>query len=421
MKSNNSVIDTVYDTIIIGGGASGMMAASSISKNKKVLIIEKNNILGKKLLITGGGRCNLTNHELDLRKLLKNYKQAEQFLYSAFTQYSVKDTLDFFNKRNMPTKVEEYGRVFPVSDSARSVYNVLFKELNNRGVEVLSNAKVTNIIHDSKNIDGVEIEINKKKIIYKAKRYILATGGTSHPETGSTGDAFSWLKDMGHCVFEPKASLVPLRSNEAWIKKIQGLALQDIKINLFVDDKKVISKKGKILFTHFGVSGPTILNMSKEIGESLDKKQKVYVGIDIMSGLDHGTLNNTLTDLFQNNPKKKIVNILSELINKNLTSIILQNSKISEDIVGNAVTKEMRIILIENIKNVKINIHGLLDENDAIVSDGGVDLKEIDFKNMKSKIINNLYIIGDLLNIDRPSGGYSLQICWTTGYLAGRE
>lgn len=411
----------IYDTIIIGGGASGMMAASSISKNKKVLIIEKNNILGKKLLITGGGRCNLTNHELDLRKLLKNYKQAEQFLYSAFTQYSVKDTLDFFNKRKMPTKVEEYGRVFPMSDSARSVYNVLFKELNNRGVEVLSNAKVINMIHDNKNIDGVEVEVNKKKLVYKAKKYILATGGTSHPETGSTGDAFSWLRDMGHKVFEPKASLVPLRSNDVWIKKIQGLTLQDIKINLFVDDKKILSKKGKILFTHFGLSGPTILNMSKEIGGYLDKKHKVCVGVDIMSGFDHGVLNKTLTDLFQNNPKKKIVNILSELINKNLVSIILQNSKISEDTVGNAVTKEMRITLIENIKNIKINIHGLLDENDAIVSDGGVDLKEIDFKNMKSKIIDNLYIIGDLLNIDRPSGGYSLQICWTTGYLAGRE
>jgi predicted Rossmann fold flavoprotein len=415
------ILNKIYDTIIIGGGASGMMAASSISKNKKVLIIEKNNILGKKLLITGGGRCNLTNHELDLRKLLKNYKKAEQFLYSAFTQYSVKDTLDFFNKRNMPTKVEEYGRVFPVSDSARSVYNVLFKELNNRGVEVLSNARVTNIIHDNKSIEGVEVEINKRKIVYKAKKYILATGGTSHPETGSTGDAFIWLRDMGHNVTEPKASLVPLRCNDVWIKKLQGLTLQDIKLNLFVDDKKVISKKGKILFTHFGISGPTVLNMSKEIGEYLDKKQKVSIGIDIMSGFDHGVLNKTLTDIFQNNPKKKITNILSDLINKNFVPVILKNSNIDENTVGNAVTKEMRITLIENMKNVKINIHGLLDENDAIVSDGGVDLKEIDFKNMKSKIIDNLYIIGDLLNIDRPSGGYSLQICWTTGYLAGRE
>lgn len=412
--------NTEYDIVIIGGGASGMMAASSIGKNKKVLLIEKNNILGKKLLITGGGRCNVTNNEFDLRKLLKNYKKAEQFLYSAFTQYGVKDSLDFFNTRNMPTKVEEYGRVFPVSDSARSVYNVLVKEIKNKGIEVLSNAKVTNIIHDTKQVTGIEVEINKKKIIYKAKKYILATGGTSHPETGSTGDAYAWLEDMGHTVHTPKPSLVPLRSNDSWLKKLQGIALQDIKINLYAGDKKMSAKKGKILFTHYGVSGPTILNMSKEVNDYLEQKQKVYLSIDLLPAYDHGSLNKTLTDLFQNNPKKKIVNILGELINKNLISTILQNSKVDEGLLGTQVTKDLRMILIENLKTLKINIHGLLDESEAVIADGGVDIKEIDFKTMKSKVMSNLYIIGDLLNIDRPSGGYSLQLCWTTGFLAGR-
>ena len=416
MKSNN--ID--YDIIIIGGGASGMMAASSVVKNKKVLLIEKNNILGKKLLITGGGRCNLTNAELDLRKLLKNYKKAEQFLYSAFTQYGVKDSLDFFNIRNMPTKVEDYGRVFPVSDSARSVYNVLIKEIKNKNIDLLSNANVQNILHDKKQVTGVEVEINKKKIVYTAKKYILATGGTSHPETGSTGDAYAWLEHMGHTVHTPKPSLVPLRSNDIWLKKLQGIALQDIKINLFADGQKVDSRKGKILFTHYGVSGPTILNMSKNISDYLDKKQKVYLNLDLLPQYDHGALNKILTDIFQKNAKKKVVNILSDLINKNLISIILQNSKIDESLTGTNITKELRMILIENIKNVKINIQGLLDESEAVIADGGVDIREIDFKNMQSKVIENLYVIGDLLNIDRPSGGYSLQLCWTTGFLAGR-
>ncbi|MBC7981522.1 aminoacetone oxidase family FAD-binding enzyme, partial [Candidatus Parcubacteria bacterium] len=337
-----------YDIIIIGGGASGMMAASSVGRNKKVLLIEKNNILGKKLLITGGGRCNLTNEEYDLRKLLKNYKKAEQFLYSAFTQYGVKDSLTFFNSRNMPTKVEAYGRVFPVSDSARSVYNVLVKEIKNKNIEVLSDAKVLDILHNTTTVTGVEVEINKKKIIYTAQKYILATGGTSHPETGSTGDAYAWLKSMGHTVHTPKPSLVPVKSNDVWLKKLQGVVLQDIKIRIFADGEKKNSKKGKILFTHFGISGPTVLNMSKEISDYLNLNQKVYLGLDILPGYDHGTLNKTLTDLFQTNSKKKISNILPEIVNKNLIPIILQNTKIDEGITGNAVTKEMRMALIEN-------------------------------------------------------------------------
>jgi predicted Rossmann fold flavoprotein len=416
MKSNN--LDTVYDIIIIGGGAAGMMAAASIERDRKVLIIEKNNNLGKKLLITGGGRCNVTNAEFDLRVLLKNYKKAEQFLYSAFTQYDVEDSLKYFNSRDMPTKVEEYGRVFPVSDSARSVYNVLLNDIKkNKNLEILSNTSVNNIIFSNGKITEVETD----KGLYKAKKYILATGGTSHPETGSTGDAYDWLRDMGHTVHTPKPSLVPLRSHDRWIKQIQGLSLQSIKINLFADDKKVNSKKGKILFTHFGVSGPTILNMSKEISGYLDQRQKVYISIDLLNQYDHSALNKNLTDLFQNNAKKKIANILSELINKKLVSVILQNSKIDEALTGTNITKELRMVLIENLKNLKININGLLDESEAIVSDGGVDLKEIDFKNMQSKIIKNLFIVGDLLNIDRPSGGYSLQLCWTTGYLAGSK
>ncbi len=415
MKLNN--IKNIYDVIIIGGGAAGMMAAASIDRGNKVLLIEKNENLGKKLLITGGGRCNVTNAEFDLRKLLKNYKKAEPFLYSAFTQYGVEDSLKYFNDRNMPTKVEEYGRVFPVSDSAKSVFNVLLNDIKkNKNLEILSNAKVEDILFESGKVTGVKTQ----KDVYKARRYILATGGTSHPETGSTGDAYIWLEKMGHKIHTPKPSLVPLRSNDKWIKQIQGLVLQDIKINLFIDDKKVNAKKGKILFTHFGVSGPTILNMSKEISDYLDQNCKVYISIDLLNKYDHGALNKYLTDLFQNNAKKKVMNILSDILNKNIVNIILENSKIDGNITGTQVTKEMRITFIDNLKSLKININGLLDENEAIVSDGGVDLKEIDFKNMQSKIVKNLYIVGDLLNIDRPSGGYSLQICWTTGYLAGR-
>jgi predicted Rossmann fold flavoprotein len=348
---------------------------------------------------------------------LKNYKKAEQFLYSAFTQYGVEDSLKYFNDRDMPTKVEEYGRVFPVSDSARSVYNVLLNDIKkNKNLEIVSNTPVTDILFEHGKIIGVKTD----KETYKARKYILATGGTSHPETGSTGDAYVWLRAMGHTVHTPKPSLVPLKSKDVWIKTLQGIALQQIKISVYADDTKMDSKKGKILFTHYGVSGPTILNMSKGISDLLGQKKKVFLGLDVLPQYDHGALNKTLTDLFQNNPKKKIVNILGELINKNLIAVILKNSRIDESLVGTNVTKDMRITLIENIKNIKIHIHGLLDESEAVIADGGVDIREIDFKTMRSKVVNNLCIVGDLLNIDRPSGGYSLQLCWTTGFIAAR-
>jgi predicted Rossmann fold flavoprotein len=413
------------DVIVIGGGPSGMMAAcTAAARGKKVVIIEKNDILGKKLLITGGGRCNMTNAEFDHKKLLSKFKEAEQFLFSAFSQWDVKNTLDFFHLRGLDTKVENEQRVFPITDRAQSVWDVLVQELKKQQVPVVSNAPVKKLHSENGVITSVEVLLNnKEKQIIKGTSVIIATGGTSRPETGSTGDGFVWLRDLGHTIHASDPSLVPLAIKDSWVKQLQGISLTDIKISTFQNNtKQQASKKSgtKLLFTHLGVTGPTILNMSKDIGELL-KYGEVELSIDLLPKDDFGTLNTRLQHLTKNEHKKKIKNALSVLIPSSLIDIVLSKSSISPDTEMNSLTRESRIALMHILKDLRMNVHGLLGTDKAIVSSGGVDIREIDFKTMRSKLYSNLYIIGDVLNIDRPSGGYSLQLCWTTGHVAGKH
>lgn len=407
-----------WDVIVIGGGASGMMAAGQASENgARVLLIEKNNRLGEKLLITGGGRCNVTNAELDTRKLLEKFEDASVFLYSTFSQWNVENTLEFFNSRSMPTKIENEKRVFPTSNKAESVWNVLLEFLKQGNVEILSDTEVKGFEIKDNRIAGVKVKGNK---ILKANSYILATGGLSRPETGSTGDGFKWLQEIGHTITTPKASLVPVKVKDKWVKDLQGITLPEVKITLFQNNKKQESKKGKILFTHFGVTGPTILNMSNDIDELL-KYGEVIIEIDILPQYDYGQLNLKLQEIFKENSNKKIKNTLGEIILNSLVDIILEKSEINPDTANHSITREERIKLVQILKHIRMEATGLLGTDKAIITSGGVDLKEIDFKTMQSKIFPNLYIIGDLLNINRPSGGYSLQLCWTTGSVAGKH
>lgn len=406
----------MWDVIVVGGGPAGLMAAGTAAKNKaKVLLIEKNDILGKKLLITGGGRCNLTNLQFDNRQLLAKFKDDGKFLFSAFSQYSVKETLNFFHKRGLATKVEKEKRVFPVSNSAESVLNVLLGYIKKSGVVVLSDSPVTEIVREDGTIVGVKLR-NKKTI--KGRSVIIATGGTSRPDTGSTGDGYLWLKNIGHTIIEPEPSLVPIMIKDAWIKKLAGVSLSDIKINLFQDNKKQDAAKGKILFTHVGVSGPTVLNMSRKIGELL-KHGEVVVSIDLLPAENYGTLNAKLQELFKKNHKKKFRNALPDIIPAAIAPIIVELSGIGLETECNSVTKEQRLQLIQLLKGVPLNVKKLLGADKAIITSGGVALNEVDFKTMRSRLFPNLYLIGDILNIDRPSGGYSLQLCWTTGFIAG--
>lgn len=407
-----------YDVLVIGGGPAGMMAAGrAAERGLSVLLVEKNDTLGKKLLITGGGRCNVTNAEFDDRALLAKFKEDGKYLFSAFSKFSVKESLDFFHLHEMQTKVENEKRVFPITDKAQSVWNVLVENMKKNGVEVMSNAEVVGFLVEGALLTGVKLKGGKT---LTAKSIILATGGKSRPETGSTGDGFKWLKDIGHTIIEPQAVLVPVALKDEWIKRLQGATFQDIRLTLFQNGQKQESKMGKLLFTHFGISGPTVLNMSQDIGELL-KYGDVVVGLDLFPDRGHDQINTMLMELFAKENKKKLKNALGTVILSTMVPIVMELAGIDLDITNSNITREQRLKLIQTLKNIPMNVKELLGTDKAIVTSGGVVLDEVDFKTMQSRLFPNLYLVGDILNIDRPSGGYSLQLCWTTGFVAGES
>lgn len=406
----------IYDVAVIGGGPAGMMAAGSAAeRGAKVILLEKNALLGKKLLITGGGRCNVTNAEFDDRRLLNKFKENSKFLFSAFSQFSVKETLNFFNGRGMETKIEAENRVFPHSDSAQSVWDVMHAYIKEGNVTIAKSSPASGFIKNGNKIAAIKLGDGKE---ISAKHFILATGGNSRPETGSTGDGFIWLKELGHKVKEPDAALVPVAIGDAWVRRISGVSVPEVNITLLQNNTKQNSLKGKILFTHFGLSGPTVLNMSKDIGELL-KYGDVVISLDLLPALDHGKLNAKLQEIFNANGNKKFKNSLGGLIPSALLPIISAKSNIKPDKFCNSITRDERLALIKFLKDLRMGVAGLLGVKKAVVTSGGVELAEVDFKTMRSRLYPNLYLVGDILNIDRPSGGYSLQLCWTTGYVAG--
>lgn len=408
--------NALWDVIVVGGGPSGMMAGGTAAeKGAKVILIEKNKTLGGKILITGGGRCNVTNSEFDTRKFLQKFKENGKFLFSAFAQWGVKETLDFFHARGMDTKVENELRAFPASNSAQSVLDVLAGYMHEHSVTVLSNSRVVEIAREGGKLIGVKLE-NKK--VVRGRAIIIATGGISRPETGSTGDGYLWLKNIGHTIIEPAPSLVPIAVKDGWVEKLAGVSLTDIKITILQNNEKKGVVKGKILFTHMGVSGPTILNMSKDIGELL-KHGNVILSLDLLPAEDYGTLNAKLQKLFKEHDKKKFQNVLSNLIPRAIAPVVIKLSGINSEIQCNSITREERLKLVNLLKSIPMRVDKLLGVEKAIASSGGVALHEVDFKTMRSRLFPNLYLAGDILNIDRPSGGYSLQLCWTTGFVAG--
>ncbi|ETB63892.1 TPA: aminoacetone oxidase family FAD-binding enzyme [Candidatus Nomurabacteria bacterium] len=407
----------IWDVVIIGGGASGMMASSVASSlGKSVLLLEKNKNLGEKLKITGGGRCNITNAEPDIHKFLEIYGKGKDFLYTPFSIFGVKDTFTYFESRGLPLVIEARYRVFPESQKALDVFNILNKEILDNKVFIKTNCRVLGFEKEKGEIKYVKTNQGD----FYAKSFILSTGGLSHPETGSTGDGLVFLKNLGHKVTEPSPDVVPLAVPDSWVHSLAGVSLSFMKITFYLDEKKQFSKTGKILFTHFGLSGPLILNSAKKVKELLHSGE-VKAFIDLYPDTDIKSIEMNLIKVFNNNKNKTFKNIFKEIVPDGIAKGIIElfnfvdlNKKV------HSITKEERKQISKLIKGLPIYISGTMGYDRAVVADGGVDMKEIDMKTMRSKIINNLYVTGDLLDMNRNSGGYSLQICWTTGYIAGK-
>lgn len=400
--------------IVIGGGAAGMIAAIFAAKNqKKVTLIEQNEKLGKKLFITGKGRCNFTN-ACDIEELFQSVVTNPKFLYSSFYSFSNDMVMDFFEKIGLPYKVERGNRVFPVSDHSSDVIKVLEKEMKNAGVEILLNTKVSSLIIENNICKGVNIKGGNA--IY-SDSVIVATGGVSYPRTGACGDGYKFAKSAGHSIVETKPSLVPFELSDACCKELMGISLKNVSATIYADGKKIYSDFGEMLFTHFGVSGPIIIKASAYIHKYLDKN--LTLTIDLKPALDEKQLDERIIKDFTIFINKQLKNGLDKLLLRALIPVIIEKSGLDGDKKINEITKGERHKLLMTIKNVPFKISGLRGWDEAIITKGGIKVKEVDPGTMESKLTKGLYFAGEVLDLDALTGGFNLQIAWSTGYLAG--
>lgn len=417
--------------VVIGGGPAGIISAiTAAQNNNEVILIEKMSSCGRKLLITGKGRCNITS-SIEMEEFIKNIPGNGKFMYSAFQNYTNKDILELLHKNGVKTKIERGNRVFPESDKSVDVLKALMKETKKYNIVIKNNMEAKNLITENNEIIGVNIynsEQNKKETIY-AEKVILATGGKSYPLTGSTGDGYKIAKEVGHTIKEIKPSLVPLEVEEESLKickQLQGLSLRNIKMKIIdtKKNKKIYEDFGEMIFTHFGVSGPTILSSSahllryKNVDELL-KEKNIKLFIDLKPALDNQKLNLRILRDFEEEKNKQFKNSLDKLLPKKMINPIIELSNINPNKQVNEITKKEREKLVELIKNFEIIIKGFRPIDEAIVTSGGINTKEINPKTMESKIVKGLYFAGEIIDVDAYTGGFNLQIAYSTGYTAG--
>lgn len=404
--------------IVVGGGAAGMMAAVTAARNgHKVMLLEKNEKLGKKLFITGKGRCNFTNAG-DYDDLMKSVVTNSKFLYSAFSKFSNYDTMSFFDELGLTFKVERGNRVFPTSDHSSDVIHVLTRELQKLEVDILLHCKVINVIAQDNQFQYVEYQDSSgKKVKLYGDKVVLATGGKSYQSTGSSGDGYRFARNLGHTVTPLIPVLVPFTIAEEWEKQLQGLSLKNITAYFFDDKELIYSGFGELLFTHFGVSGPIILSASSYISAAV-RKSNLKMVIDLKPVLSFEKLDERVLRDFDEEKNKSFKNALDRLLPKKLIPVIVELSGINPEKKVHAINREERLGLVKLIKNLAMTITGTRGFEEAIITQGGVAVKEINPATMESKVVKGVYFAGELIDVDALTGGYNLQIAWSTAYAA---
>ena len=401
--------------IVIGGGAAGCMAAITAARNvHNVVLVEKNEKIGKKLYITGKGRCNITN-ACATKDLFTFITSNPKFLYSAYNEFSNWDTIGFFEELGLRTKIERGERVFPESDKSSDVITALSKELRRLGVDILYNTTVKDVLTK----EGVfsAIVTHKGDTLY-ADSLVVATGGLSYPSTGSTGEGYEFAKKIGHNITSLYPSLVPFNVKETYARQMQGLSLKNIEISIFDNENELYREFGEMLFTHFGVSGPVIISASSYIAPILRQKTLKLI-IDLKPALTFEQLDARILRDFEEFKNKQFKNALDKLLPSKLISVIIERSGILPEKKVNEISKVQRENLVKLIKGFELTLTGLRDYNEAIITKGGIDVKQINPKTMESKLAKNVYFAGEVLDLDALTGGHNLQIAWATGYVAG--
>ncbi len=402
----------INKVIVVGGGPAGMIACGTLAeKIPEVILIEKNKFLGKKLRITGKGRCNITN-SADIEDFINNVPTNPRFLYSAFYSFTNDDIVSLLNSLGVKTKVERGGRIFPVSDSAKEVADALKKYALKKNVRLI-NAEALKILTDENRAVGVKTDRGE----FRADAVVMATGGKSYPLTGSDGKGMLMCREAGHTIITPKPSLIPIVTNEAWVSDLMGLSLKNIEISVYnKKNKKIYSDFGEMLFTHFGISGPVVLSASAHM-KNLEK-EAYTITIDLKPALDEEKLDKRICRDFEEFKNKHLINALDELLPKALIPVVISLSGIPPHKEVNSVTREERHSLIKIIKALTLTVKGFRPIEEAIVTSGGINVKEIDSSTMESKIVKNLYFAGEMIDVDAYTGGFNLQIAYSTGYLA---
>lgn len=405
-----------------------MSAVTSAENGNEVILLEKMEKLGKKLLITGKGRCNITN-SAEMDEFMKNIPENSKFLYGSFSRFTNNDIISFLNKQGVATKVERGGRVFPVSDKAEDVLNAFLKKLKELNVTIKTNFEVTKILTEGSVSTGIEGKNNGKIEKIMADKIILTTGGKSYPVTGSTGDGYKMAKDLGHTITSLKPSLVPLTCNgesKRLCQEMQGLSLRNVKVKIIENNKVIYEDFGEMLFTHYGISGPIILSASavliryKNIYELL-KENKVKIHIDLKPALDEEKLDNRILRDFEELKNKQFKNSLGLLLPKKMVEPMISIIGIDPEKRINEITKEERKTIVKKLKNLELTINCFRGIEEAIVTKGGISIKEINPKTMESKLIQGLYFAGEIIDLDAFTGGFNLQIAWSTGYAAAQN